>query len=447
MCGIGGLIKSHEVNNELTYKVMSTMTLLLAERGKQATGVYSSEGLGTIRKAPVEPKDFKLWPQRYGQVTFVHTRQATIGDPSDNHNNHPIYGPKYVMVHNGCCSMIPEIKEYKYMGKVDSERLLALVETKGLDGLKDFQGSAAIAFCKKTQPDKVWFWKWGNPLVLGWVDGYGLFFASTDAILRRTIRKNFEHVHSIFTDVKTFGATDGDLIEVNLEDMKITKSRLEPTKKAEAIRWGGDGYDFVSGGKVYDLRGAGNVSRPKVIDRSQSSFWDRENYLTGNDQDFYDAMADAFVQEAVARDDEKDEGLATAVPKVEATAEALVKIETSPSTSMLTEAMKVPLESNPVLAAIPVKMSHWVKDKLLGRMRKARKRGRRVTFAYGTYEGKELHCLGLDSMIRLKVGAINATCPRCGRMYTRTDVIVHSTSEVVEIWWCTGEKKGATVSH
>lgn len=437
MCGIGGLIKSHEVSNELTHKVMECMTLLLAERGKMATGVYSSEGLGTIRKAPVEAKDFKLWPQRYGKVTFVHTRQATIGDPSDNHNNHPIYGTQYVMVHNGCCSMIPDIKDYKYMGKVDSERMLALIETKGLDGLKDFQGSAAIAFCKKTQPDKVWFWKWGNPLALGWVEGYGLFFASTDAILRRTIRRNFSFVHDLFTDVKTFGMTDGDLVEVNLEDMKITKTHLEPTKKAEAILWGGDGYDYGSG-KLYDLTGDRKVSRPTAINNKQSSFWDRENYLAGNDSDFDDVMEEAFMQETMARDGGNDFDLLGTTPVVDTCAEAAPSPLPTKSEIVVVNS-RVPLESNPILAAMTKRMTPWVKDKLIGRLKKYRKTGRKVTFAIGDREGKILHCLGLDSDLNLDPGTAQATCPRCGRMYSRVEVI-RTRDDVVEIWWCTGEQ-------
>lgn len=250
MCGIGGFIKAEKVSNGFTLGVVQALVEGLEDRGRDATGVYTSEGLGVVRKAPVPASEFKDYPDRYGRVTLVHTRQATVGDPRDNHNNHPIVGPKYVMVHNGCCPSLKRVDGYKYLGEVDSEILLSYIETYGIkEGLKKFSGSAAIAFCEKSSPRKVYFWKWHSPLWLAWVNGYGCVFASTREILNnRVLRQRWVKYKGLFTWAYTYEMDEGDLITLDLDTMEFSQKTVKGAAGAGSgvVIWGDNGYDWLA---------------------------------------------------------------------------------------------------------------------------------------------------------------------------------------------------------
>jgi glucosamine 6-phosphate synthetase-like amidotransferase/phosphosugar isomerase protein len=246
MCGIGGLIKTNELNNQWVGEILHTLALGLASRGEDATGVYTSEGAGVIRKAPGAAKKFNDWPQHFGKVTFVHTRQGTGGDPKDNRNNHPLYGDRFVLVHNGCVPKMEKLEGYNYQGECDSEVLLSYLETKGIiEGIKALKGSAAFVVCDKYHPTKVWFYAWKNPLNLAVVHGYGIFFASTSDILRATLRSKFKLSKGLFLPAYTTTMSDGDLLELDLATMEFTKSKVEPTAKETVVYWNRDEYDAV----------------------------------------------------------------------------------------------------------------------------------------------------------------------------------------------------------
>ena len=254
MCGIGGFIKAGKVSNGFTLSVVQALVRGLEDRGRDATGVFTSVGLGVVRKSPVPASEFKDYPEGYGRVTLVHTRQATVGDPKDNHNNHPIVGPKYVMVHNGCCPSLKRVDGYKYLGEVDSEILLSYIETYGIkDGLKKFEGSAAVAFCEKSSPSKVYFWKWHSPLWLAWVNGYGCVFASTREILNnRVLRQKWAKYKGLFTWAYIYEMCEGDLVTLDLATMKFSRKTVNGASDSRAALWGDNGYDWLTRGSWGD---------------------------------------------------------------------------------------------------------------------------------------------------------------------------------------------------
>lgn len=259
MCGIGGFIKSCSVDNKFTLSIMDDLAWELEARGTDATGVYTSDGNGIIRKAPVRASKFNQWPKRLGKVSFIHTRAATQGSKKDNNNNHPVVGPKYVMVHNGMCPSIGRIAGYAYKGEVDTEIFLSHIEEYGLEkGIDGFVGSASIAICERKNPQKVWLWKWHSPLALSYVHGFGIFFASTLDILNLVMRDNFKLTNGLFTSAYTYECNDGDLIEIDLNSMMVTKKTVKPTAVetyASSTSWGGlEGYDYCGpcGYELYD---------------------------------------------------------------------------------------------------------------------------------------------------------------------------------------------------
>jgi hypothetical protein len=259
MCGIGGLVKSNGLSNQWTGEFLQQLALLLADRGEDATGCFTSEGAGVVRKAPGAAKDFHEWPTRFGRVNLVHTRQGTGGDPKNILNDHPLVGQKMVLIHNGTCSRMDRITDYPYQGECDSEILLSHLETKGIvEGIKSLKGTGAFAICNKTHPDKLWLYSWKNPLSVAWVNGYGIIFASTMEILRKHLGVQFKRAHGLFLPAFIYKMDDGELLELDVATMNFTRTVQKPEEKElPSIYWGGDEYEAFAdwrSGKTQDWR-------------------------------------------------------------------------------------------------------------------------------------------------------------------------------------------------
>jgi len=114
---------------------------------------------------PVEYK--KRW-QMTGQerLIMMHTRSATKGTIANNYNNMPIFGRKWVLIHNGMVNG-PRLKDYKYKGEVDSEDLLAHLETTNdiQKSIGAMTGSMAIC-ARPLLEDHLFLYRNSNPLSL-----------------------------------------------------------------------------------------------------------------------------------------------------------------------------------------------------------------------------------------------------------------------------------------
>jgi len=259
MCGIGGFIKEAKINDEFLREVVIDLTTRLQVRGSDATGVFTSVGNGILRKEPVPATKFKDYPLNYGRVTLVHARQATHGSPKVFYNNHPILSDNYVMVHNGIVWM-DRLKDYNYRGEVDSEILLSYIEKKGIkEGLASLEGTAAAAFCKRFSPNKVWLY--GSPIFMSYIPGSGILFGSTPEIARPVVRKFWKHWLGIFTAGASYVVDEDELLEIDLETMKITseKIKVKKTKYWNGWRGGSNGY-LNNGFQVYSGRRVLTVS-------------------------------------------------------------------------------------------------------------------------------------------------------------------------------------------
>lgn len=209
MCGIAGFVFKPEVPQKKRKELVTKMGVQLQQRGIDATGVYTNRGKNgwTVVKAPVPASKFKF-PNEYGDLVLVHCRAATIGSPQQNVNNHPLVGKKWVLIHNGIVYM-SRLANWKYRGWVDSEILLSYLEVYGIKkGLSKVYGSAAVAFCKKIDPDVVYLWRWRNPLVVVSSPKIGVIWASTEDILRAAVNvkeevRELEVGELLAVDIKT----------------------------------------------------------------------------------------------------------------------------------------------------------------------------------------------------------------------------------------------------
>ena len=116
------------------------------------------------------------------RLILLHTRLKTTGTELNNLNNHPIWSEKsnYVLIHNG---MIHEglVKKYPYLAQVDSEDILANIETYGISkGLKKIKGTMAIVFKKMTE-DILYIYRNSNPFDLVYMPKEKLLIGSSDA--------------------------------------------------------------------------------------------------------------------------------------------------------------------------------------------------------------------------------------------------------------------------
>lgn len=115
------------------------------------------------KKLSKDDKRYKF--NGWERLILLHTRAKTVGDPIYNKNNHPVFSENYVLVHNGQIYS-NRLSHYKYEGEVDSEEILAYIETFGMvDGLKKLNGDMAIIF-KVIGGDSLFLYRNTNPLHL-----------------------------------------------------------------------------------------------------------------------------------------------------------------------------------------------------------------------------------------------------------------------------------------
>ncbi len=189
--------------SEENYDRFLDLLYLSSERGTDATGVcVVTNDKVQIDKAPIEAAVFikeKLpkWKDKISvaNICIGHTRKWTVGKPQDNNNNHPIESKNWVMVHNGSCTGMDRIKEYKYNGEVDSEVLLSHIEQFGIqNGISHLGwGSAGVALIKKDDTSRIILFRHNEPIYVGYSKKDAtIFFASSDDILDNATANLFQ---------------------------------------------------------------------------------------------------------------------------------------------------------------------------------------------------------------------------------------------------------------
>jgi len=199
MCGIGGFSICTKDHRGIDSRELAKQLLVrLQDRGRDATGAVWSEQNGSERelfyaKAPVAASEFVKHSlaqvPRFTRTALLHTRYATLGDPENNDNNHPIVVPRVVGVHNGHIGNHADIFKMlgvKRIAQVDSEAIFQLIAANDdpLDDLMLLHGNAAIAWYTTDDPTVMHLARLkGSPLWTGTTTNGSFLFASTRPIL------------------------------------------------------------------------------------------------------------------------------------------------------------------------------------------------------------------------------------------------------------------------
>ncbi len=238
MCGIVGYVGAKQAAPFLIEGLTR-----LEYRGYDSAGiaVFDGEKINvekTVgRLASLKEKIEGCVPQ--GLLGIGHTRWATHGRPSDrNSHPHTDCSGDFVVVHNGIIENYLSLKEalikkgHEFKSETDTEVLAHLLEElyKGdfeaavREVLKRIEGSYALVFMSKNDPDRLICTKKDNPLVIGLGDGENFIASDIPAIIARTRR--------------TYIINDGEMAVVKKDSVWITNREGQPvTKKVFEVNW------------------------------------------------------------------------------------------------------------------------------------------------------------------------------------------------------------------
>lgn len=223
MCGIQGIIPlSDTVSKEQILTIMKFLLLENAHRGGDATGIGTvniEEKRVLVCKQAETAKVFveNLKEEHIWGPTIGHNRAKTRGEPEDPENNHPMYGAKYCMVHNGMVHSMKEIPEYKYKGKCDTEVLLSYFETKGIkEAIPQIDGSAAVAILSPLE-SMLYIYRHTSPIYIAYFPGKAIVFSSTESPLKKIgDMLGCSKVYGLFNNYSIIEVDEGQLITFNL---------------------------------------------------------------------------------------------------------------------------------------------------------------------------------------------------------------------------------------
>ena len=225
MCSIWGFarlptFRDDQRSRALLISRTKKLAVASSARGTDATGIAWLRPGNTLRvwKGPVTPAQFAgqgaLWQELESDLpTFAigHGRQATHGAPAQNVNNHPVFSLRagIALVHNGVISNHEQIIRDcggKRDGQVDTEALLRSVMHQlgtGKGGypsairetVNSCYGSQAVALLTQEHPDRLYLWRAGNPLALGydrelgvvWFGSLGTYVHNAADVSRRVL--------------------------------------------------------------------------------------------------------------------------------------------------------------------------------------------------------------------------------------------------------------------
>ncbi|AIF50181.1 glutamine--fructose-6-phosphate transaminase (isomerizing) [Pelosinus sp. UFO1] len=269
MCGIVGYIGPKQASTFLIEGLSK-----LEYRGYDSAGIAVYDGTqvhvekSVGRLANLEKKLDN--EQLIGNLGIGHTRWATHGRPSDvNSHPHTDCTGDFVVVHNGIIENYMHLKEkliakgHVFTSETDTEVVAHLVEEhyKGdfeaavKKVLSEIEGSYALVFMTKHEPDKIICTKQDNPLVIGLGEGENFIASDIPAIINRT-RKTY-----ILSDGELAVVTKDSVWVMNRQGVPITKKVFEVNWDAEAAEKGG--YEHFMIKEIYE--------QPKAIRETMSS--------------------------------------------------------------------------------------------------------------------------------------------------------------------------------
>ena len=262
MCGIFGIIKNKSNNSDninLVHLILDALNLL-KNRGYDSCGIFVTNGIDEyVKKFGVdgnyiancsETKDiFEIMKKKITlfsenkeslsyNIGIGHTRWATHGGKTDE-NSHPHYSNnnKIKIVHNGIISNYTELKEkylsnYTFNSSTDTEVIANMIQyLKEIDNSSNMEqildkltnimeGTWACIISDSDHPDKLFFMKNENPLLIGKNENIQMLTSEPSGFM------NLVSSYLLLRD-KTFGFIDLDgniKINGNYKELKLIKS-------------------------------------------------------------------------------------------------------------------------------------------------------------------------------------------------------------------------------
>lgn len=219
MCGIFGCIKNKNTNINIKNIILVAVNLL-KNRGYDSCGVYLNN-LNDLEHLFKYGIDGKLIEQKDKDDIFIiledeinkisndysigisHTRWATHGGKTDE-NSHPHISnnKQFVLVHNGIISNYMELKDkylnnYEFYSETDTEVLVNIIEylhnnnkdkkfTEILEmTMEVLDGTWGCIIYNKYEPEKLYFMKNENPLLLGQCDDVSILTSEPSGFLNK----------------------------------------------------------------------------------------------------------------------------------------------------------------------------------------------------------------------------------------------------------------------
>ncbi|WP_066346844.1 glutamine--fructose-6-phosphate transaminase (isomerizing) [Aliarcobacter cryaerophilus] len=256
MCGIVGYIGKYD-----TTKILLDGLKELEYRGYDSAGIAVLHGdeidvfKAVGKLVNLEEKVNQNNKDRYN-LGIGHTRWATHGKPTEV-NAHPHLGEYSYVVHNGIIENYKELKDeltslgHNFVSQTDTEVIVHLFEhynNKLTDAKKAFQetikrleGAYAILLITKKDPEKIFFYKLGSPMIVGHgIEKDEVLFASSDSALIGLAND------VVYLDDKIGGVASRDGIEFFSKN--IVWSKL-PTSKQFAQK---DGFRYFMEKEIYE---------------------------------------------------------------------------------------------------------------------------------------------------------------------------------------------------
>jgi len=229
MCGIGGIIPlSKDITPEIILEVSKHLLLENKNRGTDASGLASWDIVNNmihIAKMADVAGEFvpKLTLEHIKGVTMIHCRAKTRGDPSNFQNNHPMFGEKFCIVHNGTVHSMKNIEGYPYKGECDTEVLLSYIETYGLKAaIPMIDGSAAIAVMSP-EDKKFYLYRHTSPISITYFPEKAFVFSSIEYPLKKVAEiLKVGKMWSMFPVQTSADFSEGQLFTIDLLTNDVT---------------------------------------------------------------------------------------------------------------------------------------------------------------------------------------------------------------------------------